>query len=59
MDYMQKIQYAANSFYNRGLELAEGELFFTMDSDDYLTDDALEKVDRWEKALPKGRICDL
>ena len=22
MDYMQKIQYAANSFYNRGLELA-------------------------------------
>ena len=22
MDYMQKIQYAANSYYNRGLELA-------------------------------------
>ena len=32
---------------NRGLELAEGELFFTMDSDDYLTDDALEKVALW------------
>ena len=27
---------------NRGLELAQGELFFTVDSDDYLTDDALE-----------------
>lgn len=39
---------------NRGLELAEGELFFTVDSDDYLTDDALEKVLRWETELPKG-----
>lgn len=39
---------------NRGLELAEGELFFTVDSDDYLTDDALEKVLRWEAELPKG-----
>lgn len=32
---------------NKGLELANGELFFTMDSDDILTDDALEKVDFW------------
>lgn len=38
---------------NRGMELAEGELFFTVDSDDYLTDDALEKVLQWEKELPK------
>ena len=38
---------------NRGLELAEGELFFTMDSDDYLTADALEKILRWDAALPK------
>lgn len=38
---------------NRGLELAEGELFFTVDSDDYLTDDALEKIIRWEAELPK------
>ncbi|MGM9626776.1 MAG: glycosyltransferase family 2 protein [Faecousia sp.] len=39
---------------NRGLERARGELFFTVDSDDYLTDDALEKVARWESELPKG-----
>ena len=32
---------------NRALGLANGELFFTVDSDDYLTDDALEKVDHW------------
>lgn len=38
---------------NRGLEMAQGELFFTVDSDDYLTDDALEKVVRWEATLPK------
>lgn len=43
---------------NRGLELAQGELFFTVDSDDYLTDDALEKVDCWEKELPKDeKFC--
>lgn len=39
---------------NRGLDLAEGELFFIVDSDDYLTDDAVEKVLRWEAELPKG-----
>ena len=38
---------------NRGLQLAEGELFFTVDSDDYLTDDALEKIVTWESALTK------
>ena len=43
---------------NRALDLAQGELFFTMDSDDYLTDDALQKVDAWEKTLPKdGKFC--
>ena len=37
---------------NRGLEMAQGELFFTVDSDDYLTDDALEKVVAWDAELP-------
>lgn len=32
---------------NHALQLAEGEIFFTVDSDDYLTDDALEKVNKW------------
>ena len=42
---------------NKALELARGELFFTMDSDDYLTDDALEKVDGWFSNLdPNGRV---
>lgn len=43
---------------NRGVAEARGELFFTVDSDDYLTDDALEKVIRWESELPKdGSYC--
>ena len=43
---------------NHGLELAEGRLFFTVDSDDYLTDDALEKVVRWDAELPAdGNYC--
>ena len=41
---------------NRGLDLAQGELFFTVDSDDYLTDDAVEKVLRWEAELPRTEL---
>lgn len=40
---------------NRGMELARGELFFNVDSDDYLTADAVENVIRWEGALPRGK----
>lgn len=40
---------------NHGLTKARGELFFNVDSDDYLTDDALEKIIRWEAALPKDQ----
>lgn len=43
---------------NRGLESAQGELFFTVDSDDYLTDDAIEKILIWEATLPHGeKFC--
>ena len=43
---------------NRGLKEADGRLFFTVDSDDYLTDDAIEKVIAWDKELPKdGHFC--
>lgn len=43
---------------NTGLDLAKGELFFTVDSDDYLTDDALEKVAEWESQLEdKAKYC--
>lgn len=36
---------------NKGVEIASGELFFIVDSDDYLEDDALETIDLMEKSL--------
>lgn len=43
---------------NEGLDKAQGELFFTADSDDFLTPDALQKVNSWVIALPKNeKFC--
>lgn len=43
---------------NTGLGLARGELFFNVDSDDYLTTDALEKIAFWESRLPReSKYC--
>ena len=36
---------------NYGVKNAVGELFFTVDSDDYLTEDAVEKVIKWKNSL--------
>lgn len=36
---------------NKGLKLANGEMFFVMDSDDYLTDDACEKINNWMESI--------
>ena len=38
---------------NKALDLARGELFFTVDSDDLLTADALDKINQWEKTIPQ------
>lgn len=43
---------------NYGLDKAKGELFFTADSDDYLLEDALQKVSAWVDSLPKNeKFC--
>ncbi len=43
---------------NFGVELAKGELFFNVDSDDYLTDDAISKICKWEKTIAgDSRFC--
>jgi glycosyltransferase involved in cell wall biosynthesis len=36
---------------NNGVKCASGELFFIVDSDDYLTEDAIEKINQWAKTL--------
>ena len=40
---------------NRGVEEAQGELFFIVDSDDYLTKDALNIINKWENTLGEGK----
>ena len=43
---------------NRALDLAKGELFFIVDSDDLLTSNAIELILKWEKTIPKnGKYC--
>lgn len=43
---------------NRALDLAKGRLFFIVDSDDLLTPNALELVDRWDASMPAtGKYC--
>ncbi len=36
---------------NKGIALSKGELFFIVDSDDYLTDDSLEIIDKVERTI--------
>lgn len=40
---------------NTGVKNAKGELFFIVDSDDYLTDTAVETVLKWKESLPKDQ----
>lgn len=43
---------------NNALNYAEGELFFIVDSDDYLTNDALEVIDKtWKSIEDKENYC--
>lgn len=50
---------------NRGLQEAQGELFYIVDSDDYLPDDALEVINQVERTIPEheknrfGGVCGL
>lgn len=38
---------------NTGVAMAEGELFVIVDSDDYITDDALRIIDEMERSIPQ------
>ena len=39
---------------NRGVQLAQGEYFFIVDSDDYITDNSIELIMREAENLPKN-----
>lgn len=38
---------------NKGVQLAKGEAFFIVDSDDYITEDAVEVIRKWWKTISK------
>ncbi len=40
---------------NKGVSVAKGEYFFIVDSDDYITENAIEKIYQWINTLPKNR----
>lgn len=40
---------------NRGVQLAHGELFFIVDSDDYLLENAVEKLIQWQNDLDNNK----
>lgn len=47
---------------NRGLDLAHGDLFFVIDSDDYMPDNTVERIIYWAKTIDKNKyagICGL
>lgn len=41
---------------NMATDIANGELFFIVDSDDYLTEDALESIVKWEHSLTEKKL---
>lgn len=54
--YYKKVNEGKARAVNDGLDKAQGELFFVVDSDDVLTPNALEKLVGWEEALPKDQM---
>lgn len=52
--YIKKENGGKHTAINLGVKEAKGKLFFIVDSDDYLTPDAIEKILSWERELPKN-----
>ena len=51
ISYHKKVNGGKSRAVNYALDLAKGELFFIMDSDDYLTPNALERIVYWESTI--------
>lgn len=49
--YFKKTNGGKHTAVNMGLEMAEGRLFLILDSDDYLNDNALERILYWEDTI--------
>lgn len=51
LTYLKKNNGGKHRAINDAVKLAKGELFFIVDSDDYLTENAIEQVLNWRKSL--------
>ncbi len=51
--YYKQVNGGKHRAINKGVQLAQGKLFFIVDSDDYLTTDAIETLICWEKLVAK------
>ena len=55
--YCYKENGGLHTGYNKGIELARTELFVCIDSDDWMPDNAIEKIERlWSKVSGKGYV---
>ncbi len=50
--YIKTVNGGKHRAINRGVQEARGELFFIVDSDDYLLSEALEKINEVEQSIP-------
>lgn len=55
--YLYKENGGKHRAINKGIDNAEGKLFFIVDSDDYLTYDALETINKYEKKINSNDIA--
>lgn len=55
VNYIKVVNGGKHRAINIGVQAAKGDLFFIVDSDDYLTDNALEKVIEIEQTIPANQ----
>lgn len=49
--YYRQVHGGKHRAVNRAVQMANGRYFFIMDDDDYLTEDATEKIEKWGKEV--------
>src|SRR5690554_5941382 len=54
--YYKQVNGGKHRAINKGLDLAKGELFFMVDSDDYLTKDSLETINTYNNTYSNENI---
>ena len=54
--YKKQVHGGKHRAINKGLELATGEFFYIVDSDDYLPKDSIEIINRWIEEIDDGLV---